>query len=413
MASPAHHPPDQPRWCSLPSVTGMRTSLLVTGLLTVAAFSLSTVPSVASTGATESARSTVSATVAADSDPSSRSGRSDPVDPLVIAHRGASGYRPEHTLAAYDLAVGMGADYIEPDLVMTKDGVLVDRHEPEISETTDVDERPEFADRETTKLIDGKEVSGWFVDDFTLAELKTLRATERLPDLRQESSTFDGRYEVPTFEEVLEQRAELASRTGRSIGIIPEIKHSTYLHEEGFDPEAEVARLVKKHGLNHRRSPLWVQSFELTALKDLRESHGYRGRSTFLTSAAGGPYDLHDEGTTYAELTTRESMRDLSRWIDGFGPEKNQVVARAEDGSLGEPTTFVDDAHAAGLEVMPYTFRAENEFLPTDYRNGSDPADFGRAVDEVLVFLRAGVDGVFCDQPDVCIEARKDFLGEG
>ncbi len=391
----------------------MRTTFLATGLLAVATLAPPTVPSVASTGATESARSTVSATVAADSESSPRSGRSRTSDPLVIAHRGASGYRPEHTLAAYDLAVGMGADYIEPDLVMTKDGVLVDRHEPEISETTDVDERPEFADRETTKRIDGKQVSGWFVDDFTLAELKTLRATERLPDLRQESSTFDGRYDVPTFEEVLEQRAELARGTGRNIGIIPEIKHSTYLHEEGFDPEAEVTRLVKKHKLNHRKAPLWVQSFELTALKDLRENHGYRGKSTFLTSATGGPYDLHDEGTTYAELTTRESMRGLSRWIDGFGPEKDQVVARTEDGSLGAPTSFVEDAHDAGLKVMPYTFRAENEFLPTDYRNGSDPADFGRAVDEALVFLRAGVDGVFCDQPDVCVEARKDYLGEG
>lgn len=334
-------------------------------------------------------------------------------DPLVIAHRGASGYRPEHTLAAYDLGVGMGADYIEPDLVMTKDGVLVDRHEPEISETTDVEDRPEFADRRTTKQLDGKAVTGWFVDDFTLEELKTLRAKERLPDLRQESSTFDGRYEVPTFEEVLEQRARLSRSTGRTIGIIPEIKHSTYLHEEGFDPEAEVARLAKKHGLNHRKAPLWVQSFELTALKDLRTKHGLRARTTFLTSSYGGPYDLHEEGTTYAELTTRESMRSLSRWVDGFGPEKDQVVARHADGSLGEPTSFVEDAHAAGLTVTPYTFRAENEFLPTDYRLGTDPADFGRAVDEVLVFLRAGVDGVFCDQPDVCIEARREFLGEG
>lgn len=335
------------------------------------------------------------------------------VDPLVIAHRGASGYRPEHTLAAYDLAVGMGADYIEPDLVMTKDGVLVDRHEPEIGGTTDVADRPEFADRKTTKKIDGTSVTGWFVDDFTLEELKTLRAKERLPELRQESSTYDGRFEVPTFEEVLEQREALSRKTGRSIGIIPEIKHSTYLHEEGLDPEAEVTRLVKEHKLNHRKAPLWVQSFELTALKDLRDEHGLKARTTFLTSSSGGPYDLHEEGTTYAELTTRESMRDLSRWIDGFGPEKNQVVARNADGSLGEPTPFVEDAHAAGLKVTPYTFRAENEFLPTDYRIGTDPADFGRAIDEVLVFMRAGVDGVFCDQPDICIEARKDYLGEG
>ena len=332
--------------------------------------------------------------------------------PLVIAHRGASGYRPEHTLAAYELAVHMGADYIEPDLVMTKDGVLVDRHDPEIGETTDVGDRPEFADRRTTRQVDGLSVTGWFVDDFTLVELKTLRARERLPDIRWESSTFDGRYEVPTFEEVLEQRERLSRSTGRTIGVIPEVKHSTYLHREGFDPEAEVARLVSVYGLDHPEAPLWVQSFELTALRDLRTEHGLRARTTFLTSDSGGPYDLHEQGTTYAELTTRESMRELSRWVDGLGPAKDQVVARREDGSLGEPTPFVEDAHNAGLTVMPYTFRAENEFLPTDYRLGADPAAFGRALDEVLVFLRAGVDGLFCDQPDVCIEARRVHLGE-
>lgn len=377
---------------------------IATGLVAAAALIAPVATSTASASTPESA-------------PHSSSGNpgyreKDMTDPLVVAHRGASGYRPEHTLAAYDLGVRMGADYIEPDLVMTKDGVLVDRHEPEIGGTTDVAERPEFADRRTTKQLDGKPVTGWFVDDFTLAELKSLRAKERLPDLRQESSTYDGRYEVPTFEEVLEQREALSRRTGRTIGIIPEIKHSTYLHEEGFDPEAEVARLVKKHHLNHRKAPLWVQSFELTALKDLRENHRYRGKSTFLTSASGGPYDLRGEGTTYAELTTPESMRQLSRWIDGFGPAKDQVVARNADGALGEPTSFVEDAHAAGLKVMPYTFRAENQYLPTDYREGSDPADFGRALAEVRVFLEAGVDGVFCDQPDVCVEARRDVLAE-
>ncbi|WP_435198894.1 glycerophosphodiester phosphodiesterase family protein [Janibacter sp. GS2] len=354
----------------------------------------------------------MSASVADRLDTASRHDRPRTVEPLVVAHRGASGYRPEHTLAAYELGVGQGADYIEPDLVMTGDGVLVDRHEPEIGETTDVAERPEFADRRTTKHLDGRAVTGWFVEDFTLAELKTLRAKERLPQLRRESSTYDGRFEVPTFEEVLEQREALSRSTGRTIGVIPEIKHSTYLHEAGLDPEAEVARLVTKYHLNHRTAPLWIQSFELTTLKDLRAVHRLAARTTFLTSDTGGPYDLHAEGTTYAELTTRESMRTLSRWIDGFGPTKEQIIPRNADGSLGEPTSFVDDAHDAGLTVMPYTFRAENEFLPTDYRNGSDPADFGRAVDEALTFLRTGIDGVFCDQPDVCLEARQDFLAD-
>ena len=332
--------------------------------------------------------------------------------PLIIAHRGASGYRPEHTLAAYELAVDMGADYIEPDLVMTRDGVLVDRHEPEISGTTDVAERPEFADRRTTKEVDGRTVTGWFVDDFTLAELKTLRAKERLGDLRPESASYDGQFEVPTFEEVLAARKELGRTSGREIGVIPEIKHSTYLHEEGLDPEAEVTRLIRRYGMNRANAPVWVQSFELTALKDLRDEHGYRGKSTFLTTAGGAPFDLREEGTTYADLTTAESMQELSQWIDGFGPSKTQVIPWNEDGTLGEPTSFVEDAHAAGLEVTPWTFRAENTFLPADYRTGTDPATHGRMADEVVRYLDAGVDGVFCDQPDVCVEAREAFLAD-
>lgn len=334
-------------------------------------------------------------------------------DPLVIAHRGASGYRPEHTLAAYDLAVEQGADFIEPDLVMTKDGVLVDRHEPEIGGTTDVADHPEFANRKTTKDLDGTQVTGWFVDDFTLAELKTLRAKERLGAIRPESASYDGQFEIPTFDEVLATREQLSRTTGRVIGIFPEIKHSTYLHAEGFDPEAEVVRLVTRHHLNHIKAPVWVQSFELTALQDLRDDHGYRGKSAFLTTVQGGPYDLHEQGTTYAELTTGESMQDLSQWINGFGPEKNAVIARNADGTLGEPTTFVADAHAAGLTVTPWTFRAENTFLPTDYRIGSDPGAHGRLADEVTRFYEVGVDGVFCDQPDICVEAREGFLDAG
>lgn len=330
-------------------------------------------------------------------------------EPLIIAHRGASGYRPEHTIAAYELAVEMGADYIEPDLVMTGDGVLVDRHEPEVSGTTDVAERPEFADRRTTKQVDDRSVTGWFVEDFTLEELRTLRAKERLGDLRPESAAYGGRFRVPTFEEVLQARTELSRASGRTIGIIPEIKHPTYLHALGFDPEAEVTRVVQAHGLGRPDAPVWVQSFELTALKGLREK-GYRGRSTFLTTANGTPYDLREQGTTYAELTTAEGMRELSAWVDGLSPGKDQVIPWNQDATLGEPTGFVRDAHAAGLKVTPWTFRSENAFLPADYRNGDGPAAHGRIVDEVVAYLEAGVDGVFCDQPDVCVGARSQFL---
>jgi glycerophosphoryl diester phosphodiesterase len=334
-------------------------------------------------------------------------------EPLVLAHRGASGYRPEHTLAAYELAVAMGADYIEPDLVMTRDGVLVDRHEPEISGTTDVASHPEFASRRTTKLLDGVSTTGWFTEDFTLAELKTLRAVERLPAIRQENTVYDGRFEVPTFEEVLRVRERLSREYGREVGIIPEIKHSTYFHAAGLNPERALVDAVERHHLNRPSARLWVQSFELGNLVALREEHGYRASSVFLTSASGAPYDLvaTNDPRTYRDLMTPAGLTSLSRWVDGIGPDKGLVIPRRSDGTLGRPTTLVADAHRAGLKVTPYTFRAENAFLPVDYRVGTDPADFGRAIDEVVTYLRTGVDGIFCDQPDLCVTARKEFLG--
>lgn len=337
------------------------------------------------------------------------------LEPLVLAHRGASGYRPEHTAGAYELAVAMGADYIEPDLVMTKDGVLVDRHEPEISETTDVAAHPEFAGRRTTKQVDGRAVTGWFAEDFTLAELKTLRAKERLPQLRQENTIYDGRWTVPTFDEVLEQRDKLSRTYHRTIGIIPEIKHSTYLHELGFDPEAAVVAALRKHGMSRANAPVWVQSFELGNLQRMRTELRFPGKLVFLATNGGAPYDLVQAGDprTYADLLTATSLRELAKTINGVGPDKGLVVRRNADGTLGSPTTLVADAHAAGLQVMPWTLRAENYFLPVDYRIGANPADFGRVIDEAKAFIRAGVDGLFCDQPDVCVTARADILADG
>ena len=307
----------------------------------------------------------------------------------------------------------MGADYIEPDLVMTRDGVLVDRHEPEISGTTNVAAHPEFAARRTTKVLDGVSTTGWFTEDFTLAELTTLRAVERLPAVRQENTLYDGRYQVPTFEEVLRVRERLSKEYGREIGIIPELKHSTHFHAAGLNPERALIDAVSRHHLNRPNAPLWVQSFELTNLVALREEYRYRASSVFLTSAAGAPYDLvaaHDP-RTYRDLMTPSGLASVSRWVDGIGPDKSLVIPRRADGTLGSPTRLVADAHAAGLKVTPYTFRAENTFLPVDYRVGTNPADFGRAIDEVVAFLRTGVDGVFCDQPDICVTARKEFLG--
>ena len=244
--------------------------------------------------------------------------------PLVIAHRGASGYRPEHTTAAYELAVAMGADYIEPDLVMTRDGVLVDRHEPEISGTTDVADHPEFAARRTTKVLDGVRTTGWFTEDFTLAELKTLRAKERLPQIRQENTLYDGRYTVPTFDEVLSLRERLSREYGRPVGIIPEIKHSTYFHAQGLDPESALMALVRRHGLNRADAPLWVQSFEPTNLVALRRQHGYRANEVFLASGSGAPFDLQSSGDprTYADLLTPAGLRGLARTVEASAPTR-------------------------------------------------------------------------------------------
>ncbi len=324
---------------------------------------------------------------------------------LVIGHRGASGYRPEHTLASYELAARLGADYIEPDLVTTRDGVLVARHEPEISGTTDVATHPEFAARKTTKSLDGVATTGWFTEDFTLAELKTLRAKERIPAIRQENTLYDGRFEVPTFDEVLALRARMSKELHREIGVYPETKHPTYFRAQGRPLEGLLIKALDRAGLNRRGAPVFVQSFELKNLVDLNAGHRLRTRTVFLTGASGTPFG---DTRTYAQLTTRASLRSIAaKGIDGVGPDKNQVIARTATGALGAPTSLVADAHAAGLLVHPYTFRAENTFLPTDYRVGADPTDYGRAIDEQLAFLRAGVDGVFTDQADTAVEARR------
>jgi glycerophosphoryl diester phosphodiesterase len=332
-----------------------------------------------------------------------------PDGPLVIGHRGASGYRPEHTLASYELAARMGADYIEPDVVSTKDHVLVVRHENEISGTTDVADHPEFSERRTTKPIDGVAVAGWFTEDFTLAELRTLRARERLPQVRQENTLYDGRWPIPTLDEVFALRASLATALDRPLGIIPETKHPTYFRSIGLPLEEPLVAMVRQYHLDDADAPIVVQSFELNNLVRLREEHRLAAKLVLLTSASGKGFG---DTETYAELLTPAGLGRISRWVNLVGPDKNQVIPRTATGALGAPTTLVPDAHAAGLLVTPYTFRAENQFLPTDLVSGADPNDFGRAIDEDVIFLRAGVDGLFCDQPDIGVEARKDFLAE-
>ena len=334
---------------------------------------------------------------------------------LVIGHRGAPGYRPEHTLASYELAARMGADYLEPDLVSTKDHVLVARHENEIGATTDVADHPEFASRRTTKVVDGVRETGWFTEDFTLAELRTLRARERIPSVRPQNVRYDGRFQVPTFAEVLALRARLSRELHRPIGVAPETKHPTYFHALGLDLEPVLVAQLRRAGLDRADAPVLVQSFELTNLEQLRSRWKLRAPTLLLTATRGAPYDLrsHGDPRTFATLTSPAGLRTLKGVVNAIGPDKAEVIPRTAGGRLGTPTSLVADAHRAGLWVIPYTFRAENQFLPTDLRRGSDPDARGDAVAEDERYLRAGIDGFFTDQADLGVTARRDLSATG
>ncbi|MEU1607435.1 glycerophosphodiester phosphodiesterase [Micromonospora matsumotoense] len=326
--------------------------------------------------------------------------------PVVIGHRGASGYRPEHTLEAYRLAIRLGADYIEPDLVSTRDRVLVARHENEISGTTDVAARPEFAGRKATKTIDGVPVTGWFTEDFTLAELKTLRAKERLPQVRVANTAFDGRFEVPTFQEVLDlARAESKAR-GRTIGVYPETKHPSYFASIGLPLEEPLVAVLRRNKLTHRNDPVFIQSFETGNLRTLDRMIDVP--LVQLLDATGQPYDLAAAGDprTYQDLATAAGLRGIARYADGVGLNKNLIVPRDATGKLLAPTTVIRDAHRQQLVVHAWTFRAENQFLPVDFRIGTDPNARGDITAEYELFLGLGLDGVFADQPDTAVAAR-------
>ena len=318
-------------------------------------------------------------------------------EPLVIGHRGASGYRPEHTLAAYRLAAEQGADFIEPDLVPTKDGVLVARHENEIGSTTDVADHPEFAARRTTKVIDGVSLTGWFTEDFTLAELKTLRAKERIPDLRPANTAYNGQFEVPTLQEVLDLRKRLSKELGRPIGVYPETKHPTYFREIGLPLEEPLVRLLTRNGLNRPNAPVFVQSFETGNLRALDRVL----RVPLVQLLAGRNARPVGDSRTYGELAAPAGLADIATYADGVGPSKDYIVPRNDDGSSGTPTSFVGDAHDAGLVVHPYTFRRENTFLPLELRSSADPAGIGDLAAEIRQFLELGIDGFFTDNPDI------------
>ena len=325
-----------------------------------------------------------------------------PETPILIAHRGASADRPEHTLMAYKLAIEQGADFIEPDLVATRDGHLIARHENEISGTTDVGNRPEFAARRTKKTIDGVVMEGWFTEDFTLAELKTLRARERLPQLRSANVAFDGTETVPTFEEILALVKSEEARTGRRIGLYPETKHPTYFREIGLPLEEPLLAALGRAGYRAKSDPVFIQSFEAGNLEALRPRTELR--LIQLMAAEGGPADR--PGTSYATMLSPTGLKALARHVDGIGVEKALVIPRDGDGRLAGPTSLVADAHAAGLKVHVWTFRPENYFLPADLRSSESPVARGRAAAEIRAFLDTGIDGLFSDSVPDAVAAR-------
>ncbi|MBL1096491.1 glycerophosphodiester phosphodiesterase [Streptomyces coffeae] len=331
--------------------------------------------------------------------------------PAVIGHRGASGYRPEHTLGSYQLALDMGADVIEQDLVPTKDGHLVCRHENDITATTDVSDHPEFADRKTTKTVDGTKLTGWFTEDFTLAELKTLRAKERIPGTRQRNTLYDGRWEVPTFEEVLQWAEREGRKRGRRVWLHVETKHPTYFRKLGLGLEEQVAKLLRRYGRHKKDSPQFLQSFEPSSIQRLRKLVDAPS-VVLLSTVTSRPWDFVEAGDprTVADLVKPEGLKWIAGFAQGIGPDLSVIIPRTADGKLGTPTSVVKDAHAAGLFLHPYTMRNENSFLPADFRRGTDPNAYGDAFGAFKVYFDTGIDGIFSDNADTALLARADFL---
>jgi glycerophosphoryl diester phosphodiesterase len=345
--------------------------------------------------------------------------RSGEEHPLVIGHRGASGYLPEHTLQSYALAIKLGADYVEPDLVATKDGHLIARHEPDITNTTNVAEHPEFADRKRTAMVDGFPVTGWFASDFTLAEIKTLRAVQTFPERPQR---FNGRFKIPTLEEVIDLVKRESRKRDRRIGIYPETKHPTYHEDLGLALEPRLVKILKRAGWDSRRDPVFIQSFEQSNLMQLNRMIGVRlvqlvdandvnpDGTLDYTAPFDRPYDWTVSGDpelesrTFGFFATDEGLEEISTYADGVGPWKRYIVSTLGMGpessrTLAPPTTLIRRAHAHGLLIHTWTFRNEQSRLVSDY--GGNP------INEYLQFYELGIDGVFSDFPDTAFTARE------
>lgn len=325
--------------------------------------------------------------------------------PLVFAHRGASALRPEHTLAAYAKAIVDGADYVEPDLVCTRDGVLVARHDAWLNETTDVARRAEFAGRRTRKTIDGETHEGWFVDDFTLAEVKTLRAVERIPQSRPGSAQFDGMFQVVTFEEIIDFVAAQSAALGRVIGLVPELKSSAYFARAGLPLEDRFMATLAAHDYT-RRHPVEIQSFEVANLKYVRDKLGRRANLRLMQlvgAPAQRPADVAaaNGALTYGQMCSPAGLKEIAAYADVFAPPTRMLIPLKKDGFLDQPTALVADARAAGLRVETWTFRPENRFLAADFRNaaGDHARNPAGSVAEIKRYLQLGLDGFFTDDP--------------
>lgn len=340
-------------------------------------------------------------------------GPSWPPSPSVTAHRGASALRPEHTLAAYRKAIEDGANSVEPDLVATRDGVLVARHENEISGTTDVAQHPRFAARKTAKTVDGVRIEGWFTEDFTLAELKQLRARERIPLNRPANTSYDGQFAIPTLQEIVDLVAQESRARGRVIGLVPELKHPTYFQSIGLPLERRLVEVLDANGYRGRDAAVLIQSFETANLKQLRAMGSYR--LVQLVSAPNeAPYDAVAAGSalTYADMITPAGLRAIAAYADVVAPIKNIVIPRNAANGLAAPTRFVADARAAGLAVHVWTVRPENPFLPAPLRAPpvDSPSVRGDAATEIRAYLEAGVDGIFSDDPAIGRAAVDGFI---
>jgi len=323
----------------------------------------------------------------------------------IFGHRGASALRPEHTLASYAKAIADGADYIEPDLCITRDGVLIARHENNIAETTDVAHRPEFAGRKTAKTVDGDRVEGWFTEDFTLAELKTLRAIERLPQFRPQNAAMNGQFDVPTWEEIIDFTAAESAARGRMVGLVPELKHSTYFAGVGLAVEDRFLATLAAHDYV-RRCPLEIQSFEIANLKYLRAKLGRPANTRLMQlvePGAGKPADVvkAGRGPSYAEMVTPAGLAEVAKYADVIAPPTRAIIPLGPDKKLAAPTSLIADAHKAGLLVHIWTFRPENYFLAADFQDANGPAARNEAgsIAEMQTYIRQGIDGFFSDDP--------------